>query len=173
MSHVLSAGSGSSSFPVTFENQDPCAVKGSSVEFRCSYSYKDGETVRKTAWYKGKLIDGIWKRVLLSHLPSYENRTEYLGDQQHDCSLAIHDLQDNDTGYYYFRFDTDTYGWRSKNSLTLQQTATPGTGVMCPAPAPCCRWAQDRCCLSCLCGGVPHRTLPLPGQEQCGGEQLN
>ncbi|XP_022609350.1 B-cell receptor CD22-like isoform X1 [Seriola dumerili] len=119
---IMTEGAGSSSSQVTFENQDPCALKGSSVEFRCSYSYKDGETVRKTAWYKGKLIDGIWKRVLLSRLPSYENRTEYLGDQQHDCSLAIHDLQDNDTGYYYFRFDMDTYGWRSKKSVYLSVT---------------------------------------------------
>ncbi|XP_070768006.1 B-cell receptor CD22-like [Enoplosus armatus] len=110
------------SWSVTFENPDPCALKGSSVEFRCSYHYKDGETVTKTAWYKGELRNGIWLRVELSDLPSYENRSEYLGDQQHDCSLAIHDVQDSDSGYYFFRFDTKTYGWRSRNSVYLSVT---------------------------------------------------
>lgn len=107
---------------VTFENPNPCALKGSSVEFRCSYNYNDRETVRMTRWYKGESRSGSWTRVVLSDLPSYQNRSEYVGDQQHDCSLAIHDLQDQDTGYYYFRFDTDTFGWRSKTSVYLSVT---------------------------------------------------
>lgn len=120
--HDLSAGAVSAGWSVTFENPNPCAIKGSSVEFRCSYNYSDGGTVRKTAWSKGELKDGRWKRVALSDLLSYQNRSEYLGDLQHDCSLAIHDLQDNDTGYYYFRFDTDMYGWRSRSSVYLTVT---------------------------------------------------
>lgn len=104
---------------MTFENPNPCTLKGSSVEFRCSYNYSKQETVDKTTWHKGELKDGLWKRVKLSDLPSYENRTEYLGDLQHNCSLAIHDVQENDAGYYYFRFDTYTVGWRSKTSVHL------------------------------------------------------
>lgn len=107
---------------VTFENKDPCALKGSTVEFRCSFEYQSGETVRKTVWYKGGLKNGTWTRVKLSDIPSYHNRSEYLGDQQHDCSLAIHDLQDDDSGYYYFRFDTETVGWHSKQSVSLSVT---------------------------------------------------
>uniref|UniRef100_A0A3Q1EHZ8 B-cell receptor CD22 n=1 Tax=Acanthochromis polyacanthus TaxID=80966 RepID=A0A3Q1EHZ8_9TELE len=80
------------------------------------------EIVRNIAWYKGKLIDGEWKRIALSDIPSYQNRSEYLGDLQHNCSLEIHDLQDDDTGYYYFRFDTDRYGRRSKGSVYLTVT---------------------------------------------------
>nr|XP_046255655.1 B-cell receptor CD22-like isoform X2 [Scatophagus argus] len=112
----------SAAWSVTFENPNACALNGSSVEFRCSYNYSDGETVNKTAWYKGELKDGRWTRVPLSDLPSYQNRSEYLGDLQHNCSLAIHDVQENDTGYYYFRFDTETYGWRSKKSVYLSVT---------------------------------------------------
>lgn len=104
---------------VTFENPDPCAIKGSSVEFRCSYKYQSGESVHKTVWYKGTLKNQTWIRVKLSDLPSYHNRFKYLGDQQHDCSLAIHDLQDDDSGYYYFRFDTESFGWHSKQSVFL------------------------------------------------------
>ncbi|TMS11236.1 Carcinoembryonic antigen-related cell adhesion molecule 6 [Larimichthys crocea] len=115
---ILKSGTVSAS-SVTFENPNPCALKGSSVEFRCSYNYSKQETVDKTTWHKGELKDGLWKRVKLSDLPSYENRTEYLGDLQHNCSLAIHDVQENDAGYYYFRFDTYTVGWRSKTSVYL------------------------------------------------------
>uniref|UniRef100_A0A667XVT2 Ig-like domain-containing protein n=1 Tax=Myripristis murdjan TaxID=586833 RepID=A0A667XVT2_9TELE len=77
---------------VTFENPNPCALRGSSVEFGCSYDYPDGETVHKTTWSKGGLKDGRWIRTNLSSLPSYGNRVEYLGDRQHNCSLVISDL---------------------------------------------------------------------------------
>lgn len=118
----LSAETQGADWSVTFENPDPCAVKGSSVKFRCSYSYEDGQTVREASWYKGELRNGLWVRVKLSDLPSYENRYEYVGDKQHDCSLALHDLQLNDTGYYYFRFKTNKYGHRSKESVFLSVT---------------------------------------------------
>lgn len=107
---------------MTFGNPDPCALKGSSVEFRCSYTYQSGETVTKTVWYKGEIKNQTWMRVKLSDLPSYHNRYEYLGDQQHDCNLAIHDLQDDDSGYYFFRFDTEKMGWHSRQSVYLSVT---------------------------------------------------
>lgn len=117
---VSSAGTVSAARSVTFENPDLCAIKGSSVTFRCVYNYTAGETVRTTGWYKGRLENGVWKRVELSvDLLSYRHRYEYLGDQQHNCSLKVHDLQVNDTGYYYFHFGTDTIGMRSKTSVHL------------------------------------------------------
>lgn len=120
----VSAEKASSGWTVTFENPDPCTLKGSSVQFRCSYNYPYGETVLKTDWFKGEVKDGKWKRTELSSLPSYQNRVKYRGDKQHNCSLEIYDLQDNDTGYYYFRFDTYTYGWHSKGSVHLSLTGT-------------------------------------------------
>nr|XP_046274618.1 uncharacterized protein LOC124075182 isoform X3 [Scatophagus argus] len=113
---------GSSRWSVTFLNPDPCAVKGSSVQFRCSYDYPDGETVQKNGWFKGEFKDNRWKRIQLLSLPSYQNRVKYVGDQEHNCSLEIYNLQDNDTGYYYFRFDTHTYGWHSRRSVYLSLT---------------------------------------------------
>ncbi|XP_047217608.1 B-cell receptor CD22 isoform X2 [Girardinichthys multiradiatus] len=107
---------------VTFENQDNCALKGSSVEFKCSYNYPDDESVRETAWYKGMLQDGIWERVKLSVLPTYKNRFAYRGDHIHNCSLVLQDLQEDDTGYYYFWFDTNRFGRNSKRSVHLSVT---------------------------------------------------
>lgn len=107
---------------VTFENPDNCALKGSSVDFRCSYNYSEDETITGVAWYKGGLKGVHWTRFKLTHVPSLHNRSEYLGDMQHNCSLAIHDLQENDSGHYYFHFDTDAYGRRSKTSVYLSVT---------------------------------------------------
>lgn len=104
---------------VTFDNPDPCALRGSSVEFKCSYNYSENENVYAMAWHKGVEKNGNWSRVKLTDLPSFHNRTEYLGDMQHSCNLVIHDLQENDTGYYYFHFDTNLYGRRSKTSVYL------------------------------------------------------
>ncbi|KAL6108862.1 uncharacterized protein ACO6RY_12118 [Pungitius sinensis] len=119
---ILKPGTVRASWSVTFEETDPCALKGSTVQLRCSFNYTDEETVKNTEWYKGELKNGAWRRVALSELPSYQNRSEYLGNQQHDCGLAIHDLQVNDNGHYYFRFDTEKYGRRSKESVYLTVT---------------------------------------------------
>ncbi|XP_060937854.1 B-cell receptor CD22-like [Limanda limanda] len=116
---IMREGTGTSYREVTFENPDPCALKGSSVEFKCSYRYNEGETVLQTRWYKGDIVGNVWRRFKLSDLPSYENRTEYLGDRKHNCSIAIHDVQESDTGHYYFRFDTENIGYRSKKSVQL------------------------------------------------------
>ncbi|XP_028281308.1 B-cell receptor CD22 isoform X2 [Parambassis ranga] len=119
---IMKPGPVSAAWSVTFKNPDPCALKGASVEFRCSYSYPETENVLKTSWYKGCMKDGHWKRVDLSVLPSYQNRSEYLGDQQHSCGLALHNLQDNDTGHYYFGLETDKYIRQSQDSVFLSVT---------------------------------------------------
>ncbi|XP_074539281.1 B-cell receptor CD22-like [Halichoeres trimaculatus] len=119
---IVEAGTQGADWFVTFENPDPCAVKGSSVEFRCSYSYKDGKTAGETFWYKGELKKGKWERVKLSDLPSYENRSEYVGDKQQNCSLVLHDLQRDDAVHYYFHFNTKRFGYRSKKSVYLSVT---------------------------------------------------
>uniref|UniRef100_A0A3P9PF61 Ig-like domain-containing protein n=1 Tax=Poecilia reticulata TaxID=8081 RepID=A0A3P9PF61_POERE len=112
----------SAAWLVTFENPDICALRGSSAEFRCSYNYPDEESVRQTAWDKGMIQNGVLERVRLSGLPSYYGRYEYQGDHAHNCSLVLRDLQENDTGYYFFWFDTDKFGRRSKKSVYLSVT---------------------------------------------------
>lgn len=107
---------------MTFADPDLCAVRGSSVVLRCLYDYPDGHTVRTVTWSKGVSTNGQWTRVELSFLPALENRSDYLGDLQHDCRLALSELEESDSGYYYFRFDTDRLGWRSRSSVYLTVT---------------------------------------------------
>lgn len=107
---------------MTFADPDLCVGAGSSVVLQCSFDYPDGQTVHKATWSKGVQTDHEWTRVELSHLPAYQTRSEYLGDLQHDCRLALSVLAEYDSGYYYFRFDTDTLGWRSRKSIFLTVT---------------------------------------------------
>lgn len=92
------------------------------MDFRCSYNYSEEERITGVAWYKGAKKGENWIRLKLADFPSLHNRSEYLGDSQHDCSLAIHDLRESDTGYYYFHFHTNAYGRRSKTSVYLSVT---------------------------------------------------
>lgn len=107
---------------MTFADPDLCVPTGSSVVLQCSYDYPDGQTVHRVTWSKGVQTNGQWARVELSLLPALQNRSDYLGDMQHDCGLALSELEESDSGYYFFRFDTDTYGWRSRSSVFLTVT---------------------------------------------------
>lgn len=107
---------------MTFAEPDLCVPTGSSVALNCSYDYPDGQTVHRVRWSKGVLTNGQWSRVELSLLPALQNRSYFAGDLQHDCQLVLNELEKSDSGYYYFRFDTDTYGWRSRSSVFLTVT---------------------------------------------------
>ncbi|XP_035984947.1 B-cell receptor CD22 [Fundulus heteroclitus] len=107
---------------VTFENPDHCALKGTSVEFKCSYSYPEDESVRETAWFKGMLEDDTWKR-------------------------------EDDTGHYYFWFDTNKYGRRSKKSVHLSVTELKAS------IRPIRVRAGDRVTLECTTTCQNHRTI--------------
>lgn len=107
---------------MTFADPDLCVATGSSVVLRCLYDYPDGQTVHRVVWSKGVKTNTSWNRVELSLLPALQNRSNYLGDLQHDCRLALSELEESDSGYYYFRFDTYTRGWRSRGSVLLTVT---------------------------------------------------
>ncbi|TWW79560.1 hypothetical protein D4764_10G0005900 [Takifugu flavidus] len=92
---------------VMFEKPDLCALKGSSVEFRCSYNYSESEMVSDVAWYKGE------KKVAAGSVLNSQTSLQ--------STTALYILE-NDTGHYYFHFDTDAYGRRSKTSVYLAVT---------------------------------------------------
>lgn len=130
MGYDLSAGAVRAVRWVIFENPDPCALQGSLVEFGCSYDCSEHETVTDMAWYKGGK-----KRWPLD--PCSTRRPSFFPQPLcitwwHD-SLAIHDLQENDTGYYDFHFDTDADRRRSKTSLYLSVTGEISTLSVSPS----------------------------------------
>nr|XP_024003513.1 uncharacterized protein LOC111953563 [Salvelinus alpinus] len=96
---------------VTYTTQSICALKGSTVELSCSYTYPSGHTITTTFWFtkmerKGKEPDSLGQD------PEYAGRLEYHGDKKKDCTLRITDLRESDSATYKFRFITDKSGGR-------------------------------------------------------------
>uniref|UniRef100_A0A8C7IZ27 Ig-like domain-containing protein n=1 Tax=Oncorhynchus kisutch TaxID=8019 RepID=A0A8C7IZ27_ONCKI len=88
---------------VTYTHQKICALKGSTVDISCSYTYPSNHEIKKAFWFT-KWSDKDAED--LSSVPGYEGHIEYLGDKESDCTLRITDLRLNDSAGYRFRFIT-------------------------------------------------------------------
>uniref|UniRef100_A0A673XHC0 Si:dkey-27j5.10 n=1 Tax=Salmo trutta TaxID=8032 RepID=A0A673XHC0_SALTR len=78
----------------------PCALKGSSVMFGCSYDYPSDQTITNTFWKFKNQIDDT------NFFEQYGGRVEYLGNKKHNCTLRMDNLNSNDENSYLFRFKT-------------------------------------------------------------------
>ncbi|XP_064813372.1 B-cell receptor CD22-like [Oncorhynchus masou masou] len=88
---------------VTYTHQSICALKGSTVDISCSYTYPSYHEIKNALWFtKWSGMD----TEDLSSMPGYEGHIEYLGDKESDCTLRITDLRLNDSAGYRFRFIT-------------------------------------------------------------------
>ncbi|CAB1334072.1 unnamed protein product, partial [Coregonus sp. 'balchen'] len=99
---------------------------GSSVVFGCTYDYPSDQTITNTFlyfWSQGKDND-----LLMSK--EYTERSIYLGNKEHNCTLRINNLISSvATTQYHFRFETvnekkETNGWSSNTGVSLTLTAT-------------------------------------------------
>ncbi|KAJ8332898.1 hypothetical protein SKAU_G00417940 [Synaphobranchus kaupii] len=85
---------GQGEWSVTYSPERMCALKGSSVDMRCTYSYPSSHTVQKTFWFINSWY-GSQEPEDLSQDAEYSRRVEYLGDQNKDCTLRIKQLREN------------------------------------------------------------------------------
>ncbi|XP_071032274.1 B-cell receptor CD22-like [Oncorhynchus clarkii lewisi] len=88
---------------VTYTHQNICALKGSTVNISCSYTYPSNHEIKTAFWFT-KWSDKDAED--LSSVPGYEGHIEYLGDKESDCTLRITDLRLRDSAGYMFRFIT-------------------------------------------------------------------
>ncbi|XP_034062779.1 B-cell receptor CD22-like isoform X2 [Gymnodraco acuticeps] len=109
---------------VTYSSTEICAVKGSTVEISCSYTYPSTwegsvNTVKKTFWFKQK--DG--EPVDLTTVSEYAGRVEYLCENN-ICTLRIRNLSESDSAEYRFRIETNQAGGTYSGSpgVTLSLT---------------------------------------------------
>ncbi|XP_030638759.1 B-cell receptor CD22-like [Chanos chanos] len=127
-------GIGKSCWSVTYRQKNICALRGSSVDLSCSYTYPAWHTVTTTLWFN------TWQYWVeptdLSLDEDYEGRVEFRGDKKSDCTLRIRDLRESDARNYKFRFLTNQeegkYSGTSGVSLSitdLQVTVTPDTAT--------------------------------------------
>ncbi|XP_078130414.1 B-cell receptor CD22-like isoform X2 [Sander vitreus] len=148
---------GQDGWEVTYTSTQICAVKGSTVNIRCSYTYPSTMNglvtkVEKRFWFT-ELNNG--EHVDLTTMSEYSDRVQY-NSKNEDCTLSISDLRERDSAVYKFRFIT--------NHSTGKYTASPGvtlsvTGLQVQVSRlqfyESSNWAQLKCQSSC----------PLPGHH--------
>ncbi|XP_041731339.1 B-cell receptor CD22-like [Coregonus clupeaformis] len=88
---------------VTYTKMRICALKRTTVDISCSYTYPSYHKIKKAFWFtKWSVMD----TDDMSSVPGYEGHIEYLGDKKSDCTLRITDLRLRDSAEYRFRFIT-------------------------------------------------------------------
>ncbi|XP_049428399.1 sialoadhesin-like [Epinephelus fuscoguttatus] len=95
---------GQDDWGVTYTSTEICAVKGSTVDIRCSYTYPS-----RTNGYYTKVDKKFWftiEHVDLKKDSSYKGRVEYHFNMNY-CTLRIRDLRESDSAEYKFRFTTN------------------------------------------------------------------
>ncbi|XP_069022956.1 B-cell receptor CD22-like [Embiotoca jacksoni] len=107
---------------VTYTPSKICAVKGSSVTIRCSYTYPatmNGvpTVVNQKVWFTEQSDD-------LTTDSLYVGRVTY-SSYSKSCSLTIRDLRESDSAEYKFRFITNQPDgrWTGSPGVTLSVTA--------------------------------------------------
>ncbi|XP_030585822.1 B-cell receptor CD22-like [Archocentrus centrarchus] len=114
---------GQNGWRVTYTSTQICAVKGSTVEIRCSYTYPYSThyQVQQKLWF----TKGTNKEpVDLKSDSDYKGRVEYRCSGQ-SCTVRITDLRESDSAEYKFRFITNQPdgGYTGSPGVTLTVTA--------------------------------------------------
>ncbi|XP_064176141.1 B-cell receptor CD22-like, partial [Anguilla rostrata] len=106
---------------VTYTLERICALKGSSVDMRCTYSYPSYHTVQKTFWV---IYDWNSKQEGkdLSRDPEYSHRVKYLVNQNNDCTFRINQLRKTDSKTYRFRVLTACDEYTGEPGVALEVT---------------------------------------------------
>ncbi|XP_047434048.1 pregnancy-specific beta-1-glycoprotein 1-like isoform X4 [Mugil cephalus] len=113
---------GQTGYGVTYSSTQICAVKGSTVEIKSSftYPYKVGRrstTVEKTFWFTGSEPDD------LSTDSKYSGRVTH-SCNENKCTLRISDLRESDSAEYKFIFITNQEGGRFTGSPGVTLTVS-------------------------------------------------
>uniref|UniRef100_A0A8C8HHC9 Ig-like domain-containing protein n=1 Tax=Oncorhynchus tshawytscha TaxID=74940 RepID=A0A8C8HHC9_ONCTS len=113
---------GQDGWSVTYTPQSICALKWSTVDLTCSYTYPSGYTVTTTLWFT-KWGTGVEPKDL-GQDPEYAGRLVYNGDKKNDCTMTITDLRERDSATYKFRLLTDQEGgkYTGEPGVTLSVT---------------------------------------------------
>nr|XP_024658454.1 hemicentin-1 [Maylandia zebra] len=115
---------GQTGWSVTSTSTHICALKGSTVDIGCSYSYPNnrnrGIMFRERLWF---IRNEYYGPVDLRTDPDYTGRVEHQFHEK-DCTLRITDLRESDSAEYKFRFMTNQYGGSYTGSPGVTLTVT-------------------------------------------------
>ncbi|XP_032399532.1 uncharacterized protein LOC116706697 [Etheostoma spectabile] len=129
---------------VTYSSTPICALKGSTVEIRCSYTYPSttGDVVKERFWFTKESNDVY---VDLTTDPEYSGRVQY-DCKPNYCTLRISDLRESDSAVYKFRFTTNQDGGRYTGSPGVTLSVT---GLQVQVIGFYSNWAMLKCQSSC------------------------
>ncbi|XP_060938587.1 carcinoembryonic antigen-related cell adhesion molecule 5-like [Limanda limanda] len=150
MQTVVHCGNG---WDVSYTSTEICAVRGSTVDITCTYTYPStfnnhDTTVQETLWFIQE-SNGI--HVDLRTDPEYSGRVENLcGNNK--CTLRISNLRESDSAVYKFRFTTNQPGGRLTGSAGVTLSVT-GVQVLSTKLSDClmgdCSWSSVECRTRC------------------------
>ncbi|XP_039901198.1 sialoadhesin-like [Simochromis diagramma] len=109
---------------VTYPSTQICAVKGSTVELRCTFTYPSRAhnpyIVLRTFWLTKESNNEV---VDLTTDPEYSGRVQYQCENN-DCTLRISDLRESDSAEYKFMLITNDPGVKYTGSPGVTLTVT-------------------------------------------------
>lgn len=109
---------------VIYETNSKCALKGSTVNMSCTYTYPQQYPLTDTFWIK-RPIEGFKS---LKGYQEYKDRVEYIEDRQNKTAvLRLHNVTENDEIVYCFRLITATEGqkWYGQPGIQLKVSGNP------------------------------------------------
>uniref|UniRef100_A0A3P8SR14 B-cell receptor CD22 n=1 Tax=Amphiprion percula TaxID=161767 RepID=A0A3P8SR14_AMPPE len=141
---------GDTDYRVTYSSTQICALQGSAVDIRCTYTYpsriKEKVTVVEEAvWFTKMNRD---EPIDLMTDSQFAGRVQYRCDKN-SCTLKITDLRNSDSAEYKFMFRTNQPGWIMIGSpgvtlsVTALQVKVTDTSFWYPS------WAEVTCSSSC------------------------
>uniref|UniRef100_A0A3P8SRE0 B-cell receptor CD22 n=1 Tax=Amphiprion percula TaxID=161767 RepID=A0A3P8SRE0_AMPPE len=146
----VSVVQGDTDYRVTYSSTQICALQGSAVDIRCTYTYpsriKEKVTVVEEAvWFTKMNRD---EPIDLMTDSQFAGRVQYRCDKN-SCTLKITDLRNSDSAEYKFMFRTNQPGWIMIGSpgvtlsVTALQVKVTDTSFWYPS------WAEVTCSSSC------------------------
>ncbi|KAI4878718.1 hypothetical protein NFI96_030635 [Prochilodus magdalenae] len=90
---------------VTYTRDGVCALKGSSVDFSCSYKHPEGLRVTRSFWFIKSLSQKGVEPQDVRESGQYRGRVQY-SRTPNTCTMTITGLRETDTRTYRFRFYT-------------------------------------------------------------------
>ncbi|KAI4877003.1 hypothetical protein NFI96_022489 [Prochilodus magdalenae] len=119
---LMAVGASGTEWSVKYNQQEICALEGSTVFMNGSYTLPEDLIVRETFW----VIDPVHGKepIDLKQDSSYSSRVETLTDRQKHFSLRLNDVMKKDEHQYVFRFITlqESINWEGKPGVQLRVT---------------------------------------------------
>ncbi|XP_031735724.1 sialoadhesin-like, partial [Anarrhichthys ocellatus] len=173
--HQITVIQGEDVWGVTYTPTEVCALKGSTVEIRCSYTHPSTVNglktqVEKTFWFTKEVKD---VHVDLRTDPEYSGRVESHCVNK-VCTLTIRDLRESDSAEYKFRFITNQPGGKYSGSPGVSLSVTDLQVHVSRLHAyESSNRAAMKCQSSCLPPGLPRYIWFKNGREIWGQTSIS